>query len=212
LDEYYNKMDFNAVSRNVIMAQGLGDTIFVSGTGGSSVYGQISDRISHEIGFHLPVIVAWQSKDRYLGMMQKVVLRDLMKTFSLSPEDLSKGLLKEKIERKFEEISVNLQDSIERDCQQEIKYLKGLQISMKNLSVFAKNFFSTTPSFVDILANYQSDIILKIWRQALDTKAFQEHGYMYLIQADVNYPGIFFPELEPAIFPKMYDAINAIGV
>ena len=49
LREYYDRMDFNAVPRNVIMADGLGDTLFISGTGGSLRYGAIADQISQEL-------------------------------------------------------------------------------------------------------------------------------------------------------------------
>lgn len=212
LEKYYWKMDFNAVSRNIIMAQGLGDTIFVSGSGGSSIYGCISDRISKDLEFHRPITLAWQSKDRYLGMAHKIILRDLMKTFSLISEDFSSGFLKEKIEKKFNELSANLKDSKERDLREDLEYWSGLQNSAKNLLVFSRNLFATTPSFIDLLANYRSDTTIKIWENALDTQEVHEYGYMYQIRSDINYPGIFFPEIDPASFPELYTAIDNVGV
>ena len=206
IHNFYRNMDFNGVSRNIIMAEGLGDSVFITGTGGSLVYGRISDTLSETLGFHRPVILAWQSKDFYVGMMQKIVIRDLMKTFSLEPGDFSQNIAKKKIEKKLDEIAANLQNSITRERQQEIRYWSGVQNSANNLIASSRNFFCATPSFIDILSNYTSNTIIKIWERAIETSEFQEHGYVYRAHADTSYPGIFYQEICTSVFPDLLES------
>jgi hypothetical protein len=212
LEQYYKKMDFNAVSRNIIMAHGLGVSLFLSGTGGSSVYGRISDRISHSLGFHSPVTLAWQSKDHYLGMMHKIMVWDLMKEFSLSPCDFINGTLQEKTGQKFSAISRNIREAEANNNEKDIKYFNGLENSAKNLVDFTRNMFTATPSFIDILANFQQDTIIKMWGKAISDSEIEKAGYMNRLRADINYPVIFLQEIQPAELPVFYESVRNLGV
>ena len=212
LDLYYENMDFNAVSRNIIMANGLGDTLFLSGTGGSAVYGRISDRISTELGFHRPLALAWQSKDHYLGMMQKIVIWELMKMFSVTLGDFIHSSLKEKIEQKFDTIARNVRESEARNNPKDIKYWNGMQNSAKNLVEYTQKIFSTTPSFIDILANFQQNTIIQMWEKAIGSAEVQKNGHMYRIHADINYPVNFLQDVTPEDLPALYESIKNPGV
>ena len=212
LEHYFKNMDFNAVSRNIIMAHGLGVSLFLSGTGGSFTYGRISDSISTVMGFHNPATLAWQSGDRYLGMMQKIVLWDLMKTFSLTPEDLLSASLNEKFEEKQDSISHHIGESEARNNLKEKKYWTGLRNSARSQVEFTRKFFSGTPSFIDILANFEQDTIIQMWEKAIDYSEVQKTGYQYRIRADINYPAVIFQDIKPAELPLIYESLKKIGV
>jgi hypothetical protein len=212
LEKYFKKMDFTAVSRNIIMAHGLGVTLFLSGTGGSSVYGRISDRISTDLGFHRPLTLAWQSQDHYLGMMQKIGIWELMKTFSIEPENFISANLNEKIGKKFITISQNLEENKANNNQKDIKYWNGLQNSAKNLVEYTQKIFSNTPSFIDLLTNFQQDTIIQMWENAINNSEVQKTGYQYRIRSDINYPVNLLPDIKSADLPAIYASIKKIGV
>jgi len=212
LENYFSNMDFNAVSRNIIMAHGLGVTLFLSGTGGSSAYGRISNRISTDLGFHSPLTIAWQSKDHYLGMMQKIVIWELMRTFSLTPDNFLSTSLNEKIGQKFDAISQNIKDSEASNNQKDIKYWNGLENSAKNLVEYTQKIFFGTPSFIDILTNFQQDTIIQMWENAINNSEIQKNGYQYRICSDINYPVNVLQDITPADLPVMYESIKNIGV
>ncbi len=107
LARYYNKMDFNAVSRNIAMSHGLGDSLFISGIGGSLNYGQISDKISKNLGFHRPISFGWRSKDYYLGIAHQGAVHDLMKQFSISSHDFLTTDLHKKFQTFADAVSKN---------------------------------------------------------------------------------------------------------
>ena len=83
LDSVYARMDFSAVSRNIVFAHGMGTSLLLAGSGGSSSYGVLSDQISQELGFYLPLRLSWISRDYYFGRFHKVAVKELMKTFKL---------------------------------------------------------------------------------------------------------------------------------
>lgn len=212
LEKYYQSMDFTAVSRNIIMAHGLGVSIFIAGTGGSFHYGQISESISSGLGFHRPVTLAWQSKDYYFGMMHKNAIWDLMKTFSLSADDFLTGSVQEKIRLMLDSMSAKIEKSTTDGNEQERKYWTGTRNSARNLIGYTQKLFSDTPSFIDILANYHRHTIIALWEQGLYTSDFQKTGYLSRIIADIRYPVLFphgrMPE-DPGVF---YDAVTNLGV
>jgi hypothetical protein len=212
LEKYYENMDFNAVSRNIIMAHGLGVSLFISGTGGSSLYGQISESISSGLGFHRPVTLAWQSKEYYFGIMHKIAIWELMKTFSLSADDFFIGSVQEKIRLMFDSISAKIEKSNADGNEREKKHWTGVQNSAKNLVVYTQKLYSYTPSFIDILANYNHHTIVTMWEQGLYTAEFQKTGYVSRIIADTGYPVHFLHGRTPDDIGLLYDAVRNLGV
>jgi len=210
--EYFGSMDFNAVSRNIIMAEGLGDSLFLSGTGGSLRYGMISDRISRDIGFHRPLVLAWRSRDYYLGRIHRAALHELMRTYSLIPRDILAGSLLEKIAEERSRISQNL--ALARQCadQKKIKYWTGMQGSAANLAVFIHNMFTATPSCFDLLANFDRHEIVNLWEQAILTPEIRKTDSIHQIHADILYAVPQFHDLQPADLPELYRQIGTIGV
>jgi hypothetical protein len=209
---FYNKMDFQAVSRNIIMAQGLGDTLFLSGTGGSLQYGKISDRISVDLKFHHPIILSWGSKDYYIGKVQKTAIHEMRRTLSLSPQAIYSGTLREEFLKFLAEVSRNKIEAALRKDQKEIRYWTGMEASVKNLVGFTRNMFLSTHSFIDILANYQCDEIRSLWEKAILESEIQNKEQMYRIQADICYPVKFLQGIQSSELPALYEQIQNLGI
>ena len=127
LSRYYDRMDFNAVSRNCAMAHGLGDTLFISGFGGSLQYGQISDQISQDLGFHCPVSLAWRSGDYYLGMIAPGSCSRSEQAVLTDPDGFShSGVPPENRTGTFHQISDALCEAESGNNQKEYKYPDGI--------------------------------------------------------------------------------------
>jgi hypothetical protein len=212
LGRYYDKMDFNAVSRNMIMAQGLGDTLFLSGSGGSLQYGLISDAISAHLGYHRPLGLSWRSQDRYLGLTHKTAVFELMKTFSLTARDFLDDAVGVKIFRSFDGIRQQINEAQRTNDQKNVKYWTGTFNNSKNMVAFCKKTFLVTPSFLDILRNFEREEITESWRKALLNPEIQKNDKNYQICADVQYPVHSFSDIRPEEVPVLYDQIKKIVI
>jgi len=212
LAKYYAKMDFNAVSRNIAMAQGLGDTLFISGMGGSLQYGKISDAISKELGFHCPISFGWRSKDYYLGIAHRAAVHELMKQFSMVfPEFLTNGL-HERISDTLQMISQKTDEAKICNNQKDLKYWTGMHSNAKNLVVYTKKVFSTTPSFIDILASNDSESIQHVWDLAIENTEIQEVDGNMRIQKDIIYPTNLLSDIKADYLSAFYENIRKIEV
>jgi len=212
LSTYFHNMDFNAVSRNMIMADGLGDSLFLSGSGGSLQYGHISDRISENLGFHLPVTFAWRSQDFYLGMVHNGAIHDLRKQFFLSPDDFLSGTLKGKILGSLSKIQAKITDAEVAGDKKEVKYWSGMLNNSKNQISMIKNIFATTPSFLDLLENLSGEEIIHAWNLTLD---HAEIGYMNRVcqvSGKINYHTHLLSDLPSDDMSVIYENIKNIEV
>jgi len=212
LSRYSDRMDFNAVSRNIAMAHGLGDTLFISGAGGSLQYGKISDQISKDLTFHRPVSLAWRSKDFYLGLSHKAALHELKKTFFLTTEDFLDSSLTQKISDYRDQISQQITLAGNYNDINKVKQLTGIMSNAKNNAVFAKKIFSTRSSFIDILANHDTESIVVSWQESLkNTECRQEDG-IYLITNDIVYESNQCSDIKSDQIPIIYKNITSIEV
>jgi hypothetical protein len=212
LSRYYKNMDFTAVARNSAMADGLGDTLFISGSGGSIQYGQISDRISSDLGFHRPVSLAWRSGDFYLGMTHRAALHELARQFSLNPSDFLDTGLPQKIERAFEQISDVTGNVESHSTQKNPKARSGRAGNAKNQVLFAQKIFSLTPSFLDILANQDAESILQAWNTALSQAEIRNERDTFLMNKDIIYPAHLLSDVLPDELSALFRNIRNIGV
>jgi hypothetical protein len=212
ISNYYDKMDFNAVSRNIIMAHGLGDSLFISGSGGSLQYGLISDAISTDLGFHYPMRLSWRSQDLYLGMAQKAAIRELMKIFTLKPSDFLDKSLDQKMSRSFHEMACQVEEAQKIHDQKNLKHWAGILNNSKNMTAFGKKIFLAKPSFIDIIRNYEWGEIINSWERALETSEIQKNNEIYQICADARYPVNSLPDIPPDDVPALYEKIKNIEV
>ncbi len=90
-------MGMSAVARNVIVSEGLGTRLFVSGSGGGLRYGKVATEISRILGMNIPLTLSWQSRDYYTGIIHRVAVNDTLRFFNLTYEDLISGSFNEKI-------------------------------------------------------------------------------------------------------------------
>jgi hypothetical protein len=212
LSRYYKNMDFTAVSRSCALAHGLGDTLFISGVGGSLQYGRIADQVSRDLGFHRPVTLAWRSRDYYLGMAHRAAIHDLTRQFSLAPRDFLTPALSRKITRTFQEISGHIQEAESRNNKKEQKQWPGIYSNAGNQVVFAKNLFSMTPSFLDILANQDTEEIIHAWTGGLDHADISLVQGVHTIHKDIFYHPHLLSDIPPDNLPELYKNIRNIEV
>jgi hypothetical protein len=212
LDKYYGRMDFNAVSRNMIMAQGLGDTLFISGSGGSLQYGLISDTISTDLGFQRPIGLSWRSQNLYLGMTHRAAVFELMKTFALTSKDFLEGSLNQKIAQSFHEMTRQIDEAQRINDAKKLKYWTGMLTNAKTTAGYCKKIFLVTPSIIDILINYERNEIMKSWENAIINSEIQEKNWLYQICADIRYPVHSPPDIQPGEIPVFYEQIRNIEV
>ncbi len=212
LREYYPRMDFSAVSRNIIMAQGLGVTLFLSGTGGSGVYGQVADRLASHLRCRRPVTLAWRSHDRYLGMMHRSALREVMRAFSLSPGDLFHDTFNNKIRQKLDEMVRNMEESVRLQDKAGVKYWKGQHGSASNLIEYTRKIFLNVPSFLDLLVNVPPGTIPGAWERAVSCAGVTQDGYLYRMYGDAQYPAPCFPGADPEKVASLYTLLQGTGV
>jgi hypothetical protein len=213
LHEYYDKMDFNAVSRNIVMSEGLGDTLFLSGVGGSLQYGAISDQISQELTFHRPISLAWQSKDFYLGMTHAVALQELKKIFLLPSRALLDPVLNEMICQHVHTISQKLSDARQKkEDYQVINSLVGMRNQSKNWPLISQKIFSNTSSIIDIFMNHDFGLIIELWKGAINNAEFTNNSSPYLIKADINYHNNLIDNIKTDELPLVYQNIRGLEV
>jgi hypothetical protein len=212
LSRYYDRMDFNAVARNSAMAHGLGDTLFISGFGGSLQYGQIADQTSRDLRFHRPLALAWRSGDYYLGMAHRAAVHDLMRQFSLSAADLFTPAMHHTIARIFHQLSDNLHTAESSNNQKDSKYWSGIYSNAKNTLVCAQKIFSLTPSFLDILANQDTESILHDWAGALSCAEIQHVRGVYLMEKDISYHPHLLSDIPPDDLSVLFKNIRSIEV
>ena len=212
LARYYDRLDFNAVSRNIAMAHGLGDSLFISGFGGSLAYGQISDQISQDFGFHRPITFGWRSGDYYLGMAHSAAVHELMKYFSLTSSDFLAPELNNKVAYTFRQISENIRIAESRNNQKDMKYWSGMLGNAKNRAVFAQKLFSMTPSFLDILANQQIVSVRRLWGESLEHAEIQIENGFHMIRQDINYQTDLLSDIPSDNLSLIYKNIRNIEV
>jgi hypothetical protein len=212
LSRYYDRMDFNAVSRNMVMAHGLGDTLFISGAGGSLQYGKISEQISKDLMFHLPISMAWRSRDFYLGLSHNAAIYELKKTFSLKNEDLLDPSLTQKISDYRDQISQKITLAGNDNDQNQVKQLTGMLSNAKNYALFAKKIFSTSSSFIDILVNHDSESIVNSWKESLKNTDYRQEDGIYLITKDIVYESNQCSDIMSDQIPILYKNITSVEV
>jgi hypothetical protein len=210
LPDYFDKMDFTAVSRNIIMADGLGDTVFLSGTGGSTRYGCISDKISLELNFHRPVSVSWRSKDYYLGVTHAKGLNELMKYFRFTPSDLSNNTLQEEIEDRIRLLSQKLAMIDKKD--ESYPQIHGEFINSRFWLFSVQNMFSVTPSVLDLLVNYDPENIRDSWQNSLENANIRHNNHLCTIESDILYPNILMPAIKTDTIPVLYKSIEGLRI
>ena len=213
LKKYYDKMDFNAVSRNIVMAESLGDTIFLSGMGGSLQYGAIADQISQELKFHYPITLAWQSKDYYLGMTKALAIQELTKIFSVPFRGLFDPELNKNISQCINMVVKKCHDAQNaKEDYRSINLIVGMRNQSKNWPIITKNVFSNNPSFFDILVNQNFSLITNQWAGSLNDADISNCGWYYKLKANVTYTDDLIEDIKTEEIPQLFQIIQGLEV
>jgi hypothetical protein len=135
-----------------------------------------------------------------------------MKTFSLTARDFLDDAVGVKIFRSFDGIRQQINEAQRTNDQKNVKYWTGTFNNSKNMVAFCKKTFLVTPSFLDILRNFEREEITESWRKALLNPEIQKNDKNYQICADVQYPVHSFSDIRPEEVPVLYDQIKKIVI
>lgn len=190
LKNLFERMSPDAVTRNLVFSEGLGTDLFISGAGGSLRYGIISNEVSRELGFNLPMTLVWTGRDYYSGIVHEMILNELKKAFDLGIRDiftLSEEEVVLRMREKREELAEILRDlGPEKENKKLIQKYRGYYINTGTQARIAGNIFSLTPSILDIFVSVGFDGVSESWRHTLGSLEIEE-GEFYKIERDVIY-------------------------
>lgn len=206
LPEYYGQMDFNAVSRNIVLAEGLGDALFISGAGGSLRYGMIADRIAKKIGSRQPRILFWRSTDYYLGLTHAVILAELAKSIGSDPREVPRAAFCEKIAGMIQDLNVKITNA-ESGGSKTVKVLKNDLNRLTNLVSTAEKNFALVPSVIDLFVN-QDPAIPGLWEDTLKEASITTVEEVNKMDADVLYPSRLLPDLSMEEIRQLYISLR----
>ena len=175
----FENLSPRAVPRNLIFSEGLGTSIFVSGSGGGVRYGAVAMEIAKLIKFRYPLTFVWKSKDYYIGQAHRKILEDLKKLMGLKNAEIS---TKNLALMRLTEFREKLAKQFSFDPQRNFGKYKFSETLLK----IAANVFSVVPSMLDILATYDASVIIKKWNEAL---IFAEVNFSKFIEikGDIEY-------------------------
>ena len=220
IDDYFEDMSFSAVARNLIFAEGLGTSIFISGAGGGLRYGKISDEIAPLIGFKLPATLAWISKDYYIGHMQKLVIKILQKEFNIDKKDLLSTELNSIILEKQNKLLKDIRhlESCISDNTGNNKNNKSLQIkkskyhNLKMTGRITSKVFSSTPSSLDLFMNINSSEISEKWKEIIKDSGVEHSCKAYLLKHNITYEQNMQSDIDLENLPALYHNLINIPV
>jgi hypothetical protein len=213
LEVFYPNMDFSAVARNIIFSNGLGTTLFLSGSGGALSYGVVSDEISKELKFYQSLSLSWSSRDYYFGRFHTRAIQELMNTYHLTFSDIHDGSFREKILSRISAIELQITNAKEKhDDVKNIKCLENMRNSVINVRGSVANIFQVIPSIIDLLICIDSRIIITEWGKALEDSTVEFDGVAYKIHKDIIYNSEFLNEIKYEDIPHFYNLISTIEV
>lgn len=213
LRTYYPRISPRAVPRNLMMAGGIGTHIFIAGSGGGLRYGLVADVVARALGFRAPRTMSWSSRDFYIGPVQASVLRELARTFGVTLPDLVTGrhipIVRnslEGIERTISELESGGVDPAQVRKHSCRLYNAGVLLEI------ARKVFGLTPSILDLLVSADPAAVLRGWEERLETLGFVESGGQLLSSGDVCHGTGFMESIKYGDIPKIYHALETIGV
>lgn len=210
LGDFYARMDFSAVSRNIIFAMGMGSSLFLSGAGGSSSYGILSDEISRKLGYYQPLRMSWVSRDFYFGRFHAHAILELMKTFNLTVPEISNGSFTQKIASLLLETRQEIIAAKERgESEKNQKKIENTYKNLENTIQSAAHLFKGIPSFIDLLATLDAPAIVNGWNGSLEHAVVEFDGAAYKIRNNVILQTPFFPDVSAEDIPAYYKMIES---
>jgi hypothetical protein len=187
LEQHISMMGLNAVTRNIVFSEGWGVTLFITGSGGSLKYGKISDSLSQELNFHIPLKLAWSSNDYYLGLIHKNGIQQLMKVFHFTLKDMIQQKSKGKIFSAISDKKRSLELLALENNKNAIKTETNKYNNLINLTCNVRASFEQVSSLLDILVGIESDDILKAWKTAVNNSTIEKKSSVFILQKEAIY-------------------------
>ncbi|ADC66062.1 hypothetical protein Ferp_1923 [Ferroglobus placidus DSM 10642] len=188
LHEELENLSPKAIMRNVLFFEGMGTSVFITGSGGSLKYGLISNEISENFGFNIPKTIFWESMDVYLGKEHEAAVNSISKEFRLSEKDLwEKHVILNKVESRRRQIAAKINGTSDRKVRK--KYLSQYKRTSSIISS-ASSVFTLKPSIVDVAANVGLNKLKTAWEVSLvkDGRITKnEIGEFYKVESVVFY-------------------------
>lgn len=209
---FYPRISPRAVSRNLMMAEGIGTHLFIAGSGGGLMYGLVADAVARALEFGTPVTATWSSRDHYLGPIHALVLRELARTFSLTPPDLVEGRhpgiiagYRAAMERRITELNTGGKGA-------EIRKYSNKRYNAEVLLGIARKVFEATPSILDLAVSTDPKTVTEHWRKRLVSLEFGKSGDQWRASGDVSHRTEFVENIKYGDISKIYYALESIGV
>lgn len=212
LAAYYGRMDFQAVSRDLVISEGIGSSLFIPGCGGSVSYGEISRSIAVHLGFHLPRILRWRSADYYLGMAHVSALDEMSKISSCTIDEMCDPAFPEILQMRVRNLTEDLgREEAGSADKREILRLKNRIRALTNLCTSVHNIFSLHPSVLDVIVNQGPEEVAGQWDHALYESGIPRKGDRYSLSADIVYPCSHALQIPTGQIPVIYRSMQNLG-
>jgi len=181
IDSYFADISPRAVTRNIVVADGIGTRLYISGAGGGLRYGIVANEISRKFGFNLPITMAWIGRDYYLGLTHRLMLKRLQRMFGIKRTEL---LDPDRVLDRIKSRRMEIKDKLSKN------YSKKLVHDYKHTytqTEIACNVFKVTPSVIDIFISKGLDRVLECWGTAVQTSEISLKDEFYILKKDTIY-------------------------
>jgi len=212
LADLMKDMGMSAVTRNIIFSEGLGTRLFISGSGGGLRYGQVANTLSERLSFNIPLTLSWQSRDYYIGITHMAALKDMLRFFNLTFNDLVNGLPDEKIGN-YRMFLLQQAENLKQDSEQKKESIKysGLYRSSATQVSITKKTFSTIPSIIDLLVNFNAPFLVGQWDDALGCAEIKDSEDTVVIKQDISYCQGNTGKFTFHDIPRIYHSLEVIN-
>lgn len=182
IKKHYSNLSTNVISRNIVYSHGLGDALYITGTGGFE-YGKISEEISKRLQFTRPISIIVKGRgDYYLGIVHKYALFTFMKNYGLKMEDLNKDFINKII------LTLNsLKNRMNSESDyKELNRLKGKHNQLYSSIISLVSIFDAVPSILDLIVILGIRKIVQNWKIAeSDELIFDD--YAHILNKNIYY-------------------------
>jgi hypothetical protein len=211
IGQHYKRMSMNSVARNIIFSEGLGTSLFISGSGGALRYGQVSSEIMRKFNINKPFALFWRSKDYYVGPIQDAAFSNLARAIGIKLDELPASVsISEKLMKRRQELEEKISELKGVSDQKQLQKYKGMYANCGVQAAIASKIFGLTPSVIDILASLNSQKIAPIWNHVISSSRVSEENGFYGIADKVEYPP-GYAYLKYQDIPKLYREVEGLG-
>ncbi|WP_202320056.1 hypothetical protein [Archaeoglobus neptunius] len=196
IEEVFARLSPRAVFRNLLFAKGLGTSLFISGSGGSLRYGQISNEMYAKFGIDRPLVVYWKSKDYYLSPIRRKVITEISKLYGNDFFEID--VMKKRLEW-FHGLKSD-------------RRFMGYYLYSHTLLQIAAKVFSLDYSMVDLLASAGIDEIVRKWKESLENASINLNEFCS-VTSDVDFGCLSYHRriMELVEESKVSDPANLLG-